>query len=190
MLRRQGLISLQQQEAVQNINGHSSKITQEYYIRQTRNEDVSGGRAVFEAIANPQLQNVENVTAVTASSPTRQHVSSATAPHGAVVPFLFGTTTPVQPVQYSVKEWGTKHPDFALGIAQRCQWTPMEVQWIGRWIIKDTTDHPLMRNRVARCLKALHMEPTMWPWFHRNHVLNSARMRAGWDKYLAEESDE
>lgn len=198
VLRRQGMISAQQQQAVQNINGHTSRVTQEYYIRQARNDDVTYGRAVFDTIGGLQRSNQDNVTTaivqpsrLEAALPVTPDTRSLDIPlHSGSSSSFLSPTSPIQSDQYPVKEWGTRHPDFALGFTQRCQWTPTEVQWIGRWIVKDTTDYPHMHSRISRCLKALNAEPPMWPWFHRNHVLNSARMRAGWDRYQLDYCDE
>ena len=99
-------------------------------------------------------------------------------------------------ISYETKEWGSQHPDFNLSLSQRCTWTPTEVNWVGRWCTNDLLDNPSSSQRiVSRCLKAIHATPSAWPLFHRNHVLNSGRLKFGWEKFkmqrdIASDSDD
>jgi hypothetical protein len=77
--------------------------------------------------------------------------------------------------------WGSLHPDGGKENLKRARWTDEEVNYIGEKIAKleKTSPHRL----IARCLAIIKADPDAKAIFHENHVLDSGRLRSGYDAY-------
>jgi hypothetical protein len=72
--------------------------------------------------------------------------------------------------------YGERHPDYNKHV-KRATWTPAEKDWILAWI----KAHPDQPTGHARCLKDIQEDPAARAIFHSIHVLDGARLRAGFD---------
>jgi hypothetical protein len=77
---------------------------------------------------------------------------------------------------------GEDHPDKDRGSHQRARWTSSEVTFVGNWVTADQAGSD-RSNPVARCLKAILVNPAARALFHPNHVTDSGRLRAGYEKW-------
>ena len=73
-------------------------------------------------------------------------------------------------------DWGEKHPDYKKPV-KRATWTPEEKAWILAWI----KAHPDQVTGHARCLKDIQADAGARAIFHSIHVLDGARLRAGFE---------
>ncbi len=72
--------------------------------------------------------------------------------------------------------YGERHPDYNKHV-KRATWTLAEKDWILAWI----KAHPDQATGHARCLKDIQEDPAARAIFHSIHVLDGARLRAGFD---------
>lgn len=154
---REGVITTTEREAVRNINGHSSATTERYYLKLDRCADAVNGRSAFEKVLNNVGLDY---------NPNRPDCESN---------WPAEETTDYRP-------WGTMHPSFnkvSKSMCQRAIWSDDELNYLGRWIDKFGTDNSC---RVARCLHHIYQDESATPIFHQIHVLNSGRLRAGFDR--------
>ncbi len=160
--QREGTITQSERIAVQNINGHSGPIVDDYYLKMDRNEDAFNGRAAFEKYLEKEG-----------------------------IPFDSGLP-PVDSSDWNPKEtlthapWGTEHPGYGKTTARnmRVKWSALEINYIREWI-KHNNDCVAI-NRIAKCLIHIKSDENAFPIFHVNHILNSGRLRTGYDKALQE----
>jgi len=162
--RQRGAITVQQQEATHRINGHSSKVVQDFYLRRNMEQSVRLGTAAFESLQE-----------ITPSDP----VVSTPMRTPSIIPRI---VTPMQTIK-----WGTAHPNYQEHpTARRAEWTSAEVDYIRSWYQQETVRVPGNDNMLSsRCLKAIIKDPAAWPIFHELHTLDSKRMRTGIDKCIA-----
>lgn len=149
-----GEITQAQRESVQAINGHSSQVTQDYYVREDRAREVTLARNAFNAIT---LQD----------SP-----AEGEAP-------LFPKATERDVHQALV--WGLDHPDGPE--RKKARWTDAEVRYIGNWCEQQLRINPHHGTLAAACLKHIMADPAAQRIFHEIHVLDSARLRHGYRMY-------
>lgn len=141
--------------SVNNINGHSSQICQDYYILEDRKQDVINARQVM------QIQNGDTS-------------------------FESFDKTWDQPEVHEYNIWGRNHPDFGKPNLKRARWTATEIEYIGD--IANELKILGTNNIISRCLKRLKSDPKARDIFHENHVLDSARLRSGYDAYLKQKA--
>ena len=96
----------------------------------------------------------------------------------------FSPPAPPKPMTF-----GEDHPDREKSSKSRVMWTAAEVDYIAQWCTRDTELHPERGTLVARCRKAILQDPAARRIFHQNHVVDSARLRAGYDKFLKREAN-
>lgn len=156
--KREGFISEVEREAVRNINGHSSQIVDDFYLKLDRNADAHNGRLAFEKLLKRDgieynAQQIDN---------PKWHFKD----------------------ELTHAPWGTTHPSYEKlsGRNVRIKWSDEELQYIKDWICKSNQVVVASANRVAKCLKHIQDDHKAYPIFHVNHVLTSARLRTGFEK--------
>jgi hypothetical protein len=154
---KEGEITLAQKESVHTINGHSSQVTQDYYIKEDMARGVAQARDAFEVITEQVLPEGQEA-----------------------VPFPGWADREV----FSAAEWGADHPDRDLPVHKKARWTADEIAYIGAYCDRQTQANPDHRTVVACCLQQLRLDPAAQRVFHERHVLDSARLRHGYRKYL------
>lgn len=149
-----GEITQAQRESVHAINGHSSQVTQDYYIREDRAREVALARSAFNAIT---MQD----------SPAEGEEP------------LFPRAT--ERDQHQALEWGQDHPDGPN--RKKARWTEAEVRYIGNWCEQQLRVNPHHGTLAAACLKHIMTDPAAQRIFHEIHVLDSGRLRHGYRMY-------
>ena len=63
-------------------------------------------------------------------------------------------------------------------------WSEPELVYIARWYTNAVEDIPGNCNNMAsRCLSAIRADPSARPIFHQLHVVDSARLRNGIERF-------
>ena len=206
---KQGRITQQEMYSVQAINGHSSQVTEDYYIQEDRAQDVAQARSAFQrCMGQSQDAYHEEPSVVYASSdaadgddppardspaqldtpapqpPVPQPQAPAVLPastHPVLVPAAF----PQWPINdaASATDWGGEHPHYGIDGA-KAPWTEAEVRYIGQWCDQQlAASGGHSHNLVARCWRHIGSDPAAVAIFHPHHVLDNARLRHGYRKY-------
>jgi hypothetical protein len=77
-------------------------------------------------------------------------------------------------------DWGKDHPDYNKKLV-KFAWSDPEITYIVNWCEAKVAENPAAKSTiVAKCLKALQHDPEALKIFHVHHVLDSARLRAGY----------
>jgi hypothetical protein len=79
---------------------------------------------------------------------------------------------------WSDLDWGTDHPFYGKP-HKRTPWTEREIEYVGNYIVKNAH----VKNVAAQCLQKIRHDPEAVPIFHKNHILDSARLRSGIDNF-------
>jgi hypothetical protein len=176
---KEGKISESQRCAVQNINGHTSETTRDYYLMEERIEDVHHAGAAFgnhfDEIIDDLSEDITILDAVALPVPQPPLVMSAVPP------------LPLRPLcspapRGPAVRGGALHPDFGT-TKTTAQWTQEEKQFLGTWCAQYQARYPEVKNVVANCLHHILRTPAVHAIFHDYHTLNSARLRAGWRQF-------
>ena len=104
----------------------------------------------------------------------RIHAAALEEEDGASLP---PTTPQWAPVGYYHAAWGEEHPDIQKAGAKRAVWSLAEKEWIRLWI----EQHPEKATGYAKCLADINADPTARVLFHPLHVLDSKRIRSGFE---------
>jgi hypothetical protein len=190
---RQGRITQQEMHSVQAINGHSSQVTEDYYIQEDRAQDVSHARTAFQRCVGQQQQPVpyleQSPAPVTPPpvQPMNAPVALPAALPAAPLAAQFPTWAAAEPL--AAADWGSAHPSYGVA-CKKAVWSDEEVRYIGNWC----DQHPpapggQFQNLVAMCLRHIKTDPVALAIFHEHHVLDNGRLRHGYRKYLQMRED-
>jgi hypothetical protein len=178
---KEGKINEKQRTAVQNINGHTSETTRDYYLLEERVEDVHHANAAFGTdfglIVRDLSEDITILDAVALPVPV-QHLPIP-LPLPLPLPALH---TPSAAPRGPTVRGGARHPDFGT-TKTTAQWTQEEKQFLGTWCAQYQARYPEVKNVVANCLHHILRTPAVHAIFHDYHTLNSARLRAGWRQF-------
>jgi hypothetical protein len=182
-----GKITKEGKESVQHINGHSSRITQDYYVRRDQANMVAQARDVFSTPgthAHPHLceKDLPHVQVLPRSPESAEEVRGWAQHQGCA------SAGWARNDRLEAANWGTAHPDYQSG-GKKARWTTEEVQYIRRWCEHDHGGYMYSTNIVARCLAHILSDRAALPIFHPNHVLDSARLRHGYRTYMKTRSN-
>jgi len=178
---RQGRITQQEMQSVQAINGHSSQVTEDYYVQEDRAQDVSHARTAFQRCVGQQHQPAPYLEQPLPGVGAPAAVPPADPPAVPHVPQFsaWATTEPLV-----AANWGSAHPSYGVA-CKKAVWSDAEVRYIGNWC----DQHPpapggQIQNLVAMCLRHIKTDPVALSIFHEHHVLDNGRLRHGYRKYL------
>lgn len=147
-----GAITEQQRSAINSINGHSSIIANEYYVRTDMDAIVARGRA---AMGEP---------------------SSGAAPL-----LHCDARSPPSTPAYPVDEWGLDHPD-RYKTEGKARWTAEETDYllaVADHLQSERGGHSYSRI-MSDCLKRIKEDPSTRRIFHQRHIMSTDRLRAGY----------
>jgi hypothetical protein len=188
-LLRQGLLSPVAREAVMNVNGHSSRITTDFYVRRDREKDVKNAFQAFKSmnanylpIPNPNIEekdfeiqsDIDDQSPVMLNFSTQQNFSPSMQMQTNLQPDLSSTET-------------SNVADTLPASPMRIKWKECEINYVGEWCMRTLKANPAnTTNIVARCLKHIKETPHVKAMFHTNHILNSTRLKHAFDTYRAQ----
>lgn len=150
-----GTITQTERKAIMNINGHSSRTTEDYYLLKDRCNDAKNGAVMFNALLND----------VNISIPSDTETDFDKALQRTPPQRLLGDSHQLSPWNLSIsasKPWGTMHPSpltsETVAAPRRVQWSPDELEYIARWVKQNEGDN--RDNKVSRCLAKIRSDPT------------------------------
>jgi hypothetical protein len=103
--------------------------------------------------------------------------SSSNSPKNAPLIIAGSNTT------FNASNVGILHPCLNEKSSRRVTWTEMEVQIVGNWCKEYETQHGHNNNVVSNCLKKILNDSELRQHFHPHHLMDSTRLRWGWQKY-------
>jgi hypothetical protein len=154
-MKAEGKITQSEREAVSTINGHSSKTTEDYYVKKNMRKTVSDSRNFFAQVTGIDDTNIFEENNLRIKAP----------------------------------DWGSRHPDFGKNGIKHV-WTDEETNYLESIINKLLQNNNNKTNLMSRCLKFIRTDPSAIPIFHMDHILNSARLRSGWESIQAKRKKE
>ena len=88
-----------------------------------------------------------------------------------------------QPIVASaVSSVGLLHPSIANS-GRKIHWTETEINIVGTWCERYKAQHPGNTYVVAGCLRYILNDSDVRQHFHPHHLMDSARLRWGWERY-------
>ena len=157
-------ITVQQRNAVHKVNGHSSQISNTYYVMKERHQNGIDSCAAFASLqqdfSNEPLEDFECLQDLVGDIeyPEREHQL----------------------------QWGSSHPQGGLikvlprstGKVVKFSWSPDEISYLKNWITFHRGGHNTLE--CSRCLKFIFEDPTATPIFLQHHIATTARLRSGY----------
>lgn len=207
-LFQSGHIDLASRCAIENVNGHSSAVAENFYRKRDRVSDVFKARKVFDLVrhfgAEPReplelelepleldLEPLELDQEPLELEPVHKKPcrldplglepahEMELSPTSESEPHVFPAQWP-KTGSYVTHSWGIHHPEYERVNPKRVTWTAEEMAYIRAWI--DSQPVEVSRERLAtRCLAAIQKDPVARAIFHEHHVLGSGRLRNGID---------
>jgi hypothetical protein len=86
-------------------------------------------------------------------------------------------------------KWGHQHECYNSNTTKN-KWSDAELDHLEISILKVTNVYKNQTNLMARCLKLIINDPSAIPIYHKEHILNSARLRAGWKRLQSRQRNE
>jgi hypothetical protein len=82
-------------------------------------------------------------------------------------------------------DFGRKHPNYKQPQGKKARWTEEELNFLQKWMEEnpDTSG-----KRASKCLEAIYADPKLHPIFHMRHVVDTARLRDGFEALNRRES--
>lgn len=162
-----GKISSREFRAVQSNNGHSSAISEDYYLHNNISDDAKRCRRVAQVLSDP-TNNFNPIVAENMSSISRFGTGSASA-------------------------YGKRHPQRSDCL--RAKFSLAELQWLRDFITKRLDDakeneediNEVRATITPQALDAIRADRNAWDIFHCRHVLDSTRLRPGIDVVLGKD---
>ena len=167
-----------------SLNGHSSAITKDFYVRQERSKDVEHAINAFATITSPRQQANEMFNVSSDSDEFEPAVPSVVAKRKIAIvdemeyDFPEATNTPPQ-----------KHHKPAADLItsaqqKRVKWSDEEINFVGQWCEKMLKQNPANQNNiVSRCLAYIREHMSIAAIFHPNHIVSSGRLKHGLEAY-------
>jgi hypothetical protein len=153
-----GTITPAQKDAITDLNGHSSQVTRDYYLKTDRLAQSKAGRQGFaQMIGLPVDQGKQDELL---------HWPDEDTPN--------------------VPIYGVAHPDKDNPITKRARWTHEEVNFIGEWIKRYLGENPHATRVLSKLLHHIWKTPSCHPIFHPRHVLTTTRLKSGLSAYEKE----
>ncbi len=199
-LQLRGVITAEERASVMNINGHSSQVTKDYYLREDRLGDIRNGCEAFKKLAATPCRPSRS-TAVTCEDPFECAIVGderieydfiecdnvdycASSNNISTLSFEEEFDLNTDFSEPAVVVFGEKHPNQNRD-AQRVAWSDAEVKIIGGWCKTSLKLHPDWKSTiVARCLNFINSNSDARQYFHPRHVEDSARLRHGYELWL------
>jgi hypothetical protein len=241
-LRLENKITDTQRNSIMTLNGHSSQVTQDYYVRHDREKDVGNAFNVFDimSMSSSVAANVSPSIAANMSPPSiaanmsppsiaanmsppsiaathaHVHVVSDDSDCDSVSPSSKDKAYPKSSSSQQLFLSPMSHASLATSLQasskkrhlseysesdsiaiepvstkqiKRSRWSIQEINYVGEWCARTLRENPENTNNiVARCLSHIRSDPTVMSLFSVGHLLNSSRLRHGYDKYRDDNS--
>jgi hypothetical protein len=171
---RRGEIGADVVAAVQNINGHSSAVAANYYNRIDRVDDVHRARDLFSPVSS--LQSALGGNPHQEGSHQPASTLAATAIPSLATSFATHSTYKRQ-IRY-----GTDHPYYNDNVSKKIPWSDAEKEYLMEWKATHILCPEDNERALSRCLTHIKADTSCHPIFHQHHLLNTARLRNGFEQ--------
>ena len=200
-----GEISSAERASVLSINGHTGATSAKFYQKRSLVKDVAAGISVHQKLLRSDQVEispedslrtkfhkrslVEDVAIDVSAHPMllcEEDVETSPEPSCRIMFDAIDTNDTPDHYSGSVSGVGLLHPFFNETHARRVKWTGTEVNIVGTWIVNFLRLYPDCNCVISKCLSYILSDETVYPNFHPNHVMDSTRLRHGWEKYKDE----
>ena len=215
-LRGNNLITAEEQDGVHHHSGHCGVTAKKFYQKQERLRDMANATTVHNKLlttlppADVDSNSSESELDADPDSDASDVSSITDTSDGVRFPFFAAETdgmrSPVNRPSIAAETDGVRspatsvfprlsvdssvgrlHPSIA-GSGRTIPWTETEINIVGTWCKRYRSQHPGNSNVVAGCLRYILNDNDIRQHFHPHHVMDSARLRWGWQKYQEQES--
>jgi hypothetical protein len=191
-----GEISTTERTALMNLNGHSSAITKDYYVRRDRQKDVQHAVSAFSVLsASPENNDYDDYddegdendqndeVTPTLSSKKRNHFFADDGNDESDE--VISPTRSVKQRNQLFADYEVNAPQNILNKTQtRVKWSTAEITFVGEWCLRTLSRNPANQNNiVARCLEHIRSDLHIAEIFHPNHIVSSGRLKHGLECY-------
>lgn len=196
-LLEEGSITPIQKHAIENVNGHDSATTRDYYVKRKRRQDAQNSFDAFDIFdasieqGNDQTEFPNDASQQVTSNAQNALPQYETALDDSYLRSLLDDLVYDIPNENKNEQGtssgvvGSKHPYFdPLGNQLRAPWTDEEIDFVGNWCIKNIQANPAWEKTiVARCTKYIKSTPAVREIFHPLHISDSTRLRYGFEAF-------
>jgi len=184
-----GHITASQRASVSSINGHSSAVVKNYYLKIRARKDVQNARDAVRAFDTPIANTDNRDNSIIVGNHLENHYddmaidedeSDANAINDDSADLEDHLLGGYQITEYA--DWGTEHPDYNKPVGSKANWSKAELSYIRKSAKEMFTSNPRKTNIVARILLKIKSDPLALPLFHARHVLKSDRLRPGYNQ--------
>lgn len=170
---QRGLVTKDQKAAVNDLNGHSSQIVQDYYLLTDQQANVAAAGKAFDKLYNDSTDINEDTNDGDGNDDNDDEDSMLKVKSKPVAPAVN--------LQTRYNDWGVKHPNRNVANNKRVKWSDEEIGYIRAFYYRTIKVNPeAEKTIVSRCLRAIQGDSKARAIFHRNHTLTSARLRHGY----------
>ena len=179
-----GHITASQRASVSSINGHSSAVVKNYYLKIRARKDVQNARDAVRAFDTP-IANIGNRdNSIIEGNHLENHYDDMAIDEDESDANAINDDSAdlegYKITQYA--DWGTEHPDYNKPVGSKASWSKGELSYIRKSAKEMLTSNPRKTNIVARILLKIKSDPLALPLFHARHVLKSDRLRPGYNQ--------
>jgi len=189
-----GEISSADRASVLNLNGHTGATSAKYYQKRSLVQDVAAGISVHQKLMRTERDENSSEPSIQTMFDSADEDNTDNISPGPSIQMMFDSadedSTPGQSslnfTSDVISGVGTLHPFFNEAHARRVKWTDTEVNMVGTWIVNYLRLYPDCSCVISKCLSYILSDKTVYPNFHPNHVMDSTRLRYGWERYKEE----
>jgi hypothetical protein len=179
-----GEITASQRASVSSINGHSSAVVKNYYLKIRARKDVHNARDAVRAFDTPIAYTGNRDNSIIEGNHLENHYDDmAIDEDESDVHAINDDSADLEGYQITqYADWGTEHPDYNKPVGSKANWSKGELSYIRKSAKEMLTSNPRKTNIVARILLKIKSDPLALPLFHARHVLKSDRLRPGYNQ--------
>ncbi len=182
VLSLSGDITPEQAKSSFNMGGHSGITCAKFYQKRDREIDVQNSRVVHNKLLKSPQEPKEHVRGLDFSLLSPQKNEEEMHDIDFSLDATISNDMPASNI-------GIAHPCYQFE-GRRITWTKKEVRHVGSWCKAYQKEFPAALNVVAKCLESILQDKKVREYFHPHHLMDSTRLRWGWQKFLDEEDKE
>jgi hypothetical protein len=188
------MITPVQRDAIMNVNGHSSEITRDHYVRRSRRDDVINASIAMAAMGGAGEVEMSELFAIRSniiSSSGEVEMPDSVAISNNII-FSSSSSGDDASAIRADADSSSDDEENAVAVAvavvgvrspQRVPWSAEEVEWVGKWCKTNAKESGTSRNIVARCYTYICENENIKNMFHPHHIEDSTRLYYGYKKY-------
>ena len=182
-LLEEGSITPMQKLAIENVNGHDSATTRDYYVRKKRKQDAINSLEAF-SIFDAKDDN-EKDDSIYQDDALLDTLDDKDLFESCLETFLEEEEDPQDAFNSTSGVVGIKHPHYdPTATPLRVPWTDAEIDFVGNWCKTNIEANPAWEKTiVSKCTKYIKSTPAVREIFHPIHITDSTRLRHGLETF-------